>query len=580
MGGVWDADPAAAAGGAIAPECRRSRRIAESYGPTWCARPRIWTATRGADAAAAECAADALAAPAAAPPLRSLRRKGTLLCAAPRICRTRWPASAGGGEAAELRHQGAVDRLGFVEPTYATARASCGGLYDQHADLSGRHGEAEDERAALVRSIDAVKRHAALAVSPESENAGLKECAAGRDREIGRLPAGLRKHAKGRVVCTSGPNTPPPEARAHGDPECGGGAAGGGALPAPQPAPLLPGAGCDAMPSSNATSWMLPAAVESAAGLRVDGGGGDVADSAVAIALDSIGAAFLNATVGTETGARAEEAGQDGTPNGGTWLWVFHNYLKTAYRTGTTRSSMMIEKYVGNFDGVWGADRYAAYPKALPGCEIQSCWAHELRNAEADALLPDATPEAGELAGEIRGALAMAKDMIAADGGRHSRSLRIAMESELRDILDRHAGSEDPIVRRMVERTRRALPSLFVFVEYEGVDPTNNRSEHPIRPRVMSRKTSQQYKGGRRSMERADHMSTCTRTWRDEGKSVFREVRRTILEHGTPWMRRWGPRPPPTGPGPPAAHAGPGEEAVPDRRRWAGPAFPALARPA
>ena len=90
--------------------------------------------------------------------------------------------------------------------------------------------------------------------------------------------------------------------------------------------------------------------------------------------------------------ARAEEAGQDGSPNGGTWLWIFHNDLETAYRTGLTRSSIMVEKYVGDFGGIWNADRYAVYPKALSGCKIQPCWAHEIRNAESDALHPDATP--------------------------------------------------------------------------------------------------------------------------------------------------------------------------------------------
>ena len=54
-------------------------------------------------------------------------------------------------------------------------------------------------------------------------------------------------------------------------------------------------------------------------------GAAGAAGAAVAIALDSIGAAFLNATVGTEVGARAEEAGQNGSPNGIVWLWVFHN---------------------------------------------------------------------------------------------------------------------------------------------------------------------------------------------------------------------------------------------------------------
>ena len=323
--------------------------------------------------------------------------------------------------------------------------------------------------------------------------------------------------------------------------------------------------------------WILSAAIESAAGLRVDGDDCDsVADSAAAIALDSIGAAFPRRNGGDRDGGQGpRRPGRTARPTAAHGCGVFHNGIQTAYQTGTTRSSIMIKKYVGGFEGIWNADRYAAYPKALPGCEIQPCWAHEIRKAGSDALHPDATPEAGELADEIKGALAMAKDMIATDGGRHSRSLRIAMESELSDILDRHAGSGDPIVRRMAGRIRRALPSLFVFVEYKGVDPTSNGSEQPIRPRVMFRKTSQQYKGGRRSMERADHMSTCTRTWRNEGKSVFREVRRTILEHGTPWMRRWGPRPRPTGPGPPPRMRGPGRRP----RRTGGGGRAGLSRP-
>ena len=94
-------------------------------------------------------------------------------------------------EAAELRLQRAVDRLEFVEPMYATVRTRYEELYGQHADLSRMYGEAEGEKAALARSLDAVKMQAALAVSLESENAGLKEYAAGRDREIGRLLAEL-----------------------------------------------------------------------------------------------------------------------------------------------------------------------------------------------------------------------------------------------------------------------------------------------------------------------------------------------------------------------------------------------------
>lgn len=339
------------------------------------------------------------------------------------------------------------------------------------------------------------------------------------------------------------------------------------ALPAPaarqpQLQPACP-AGAEAALASAAMDWILSAAAESAAALRESGGDDaeDAADAAVGIALDSIGEAFLNATVGTEVGARAEEAGQDGSFNGIAWLWVFHNTRQTAYRSALTRSADVVEKYMGRFAGIFVADRYAAYPKALGDCEIQWCWAHELRHARTDALLPEATDEAAELGDEIGSMFKMAKDLLELNDGRRSHALRVIMESELGDVLDRHAGSDDPVVIGMVKRVRRGLPHLFVFLEYDGVEPTNNRSENPLRRPVTFRKSSHQCKGGRKSMERTDHMSTCTRSWRDEGKSVFGEIRRTVLEHGTPWRRRRGrpgrppPPPSPTGPGPPAAHA-------------------------
>ena len=49
--------------------------------------------------------------------------------------------------------------------------------------------------------------------------------------------------------------------------------------------------------------------------------------------------------------------------------------------------------------------------------------------------------------------------------------------------------------------------------------------------------------------EWSGHMSTCTRSRRDEGMSAFGEVRRTAIEHGAPWSRmrsRRGRPPPPS----------------------------------
>lgn len=88
---------------------------------------------------------------------------------------------------------------------------------------------------------------------------------------------------------------------------------GGGGESAQAEAPAWPPGG-DVVPLHGIMDMILRAAVESASALWASGD--DAADAAVGLALDSIGEAFLNATVGTEAVARAGAAGQDGPLNG------------------------------------------------------------------------------------------------------------------------------------------------------------------------------------------------------------------------------------------------------------------------
>ena len=220
------------------------------------------------------------------------------------------------------------------------------------------------------------------------------------------------------------------------------------------------------------------------------------------------------------------------------------------------------------------ADRYAAYPKALPGCEIQPCWAHEIRKAGSDALHPDATPEAGELADEIKGALAMAKDMIATDGGRHSRSLRIAMESELSDILDRHAGSGDPIVRRMAGRIRRALPSPVRVRRVQGGRSDQQRIGAADTPPGHVPQDEPAVQGRAQVHGAGGPHVHLHKDVEERGQVRLQGGSQDDTRARHPLDAQVGTPPAPDGPRPPAAHAGPGEEAAPDRRRWAGRSFP------
>ena len=109
------------------------------------------------------------------------------------------------------------------------------------------------------------------------------------------------------------------------------------------------------------------------------------------------------------------------------------------------------------------------------------------------------------------------------------------------------------------------------------------RTAHPAASRGCGRSTTTARRRSGRPLpgpprcckstwEWSGHMSTCTRSRRDEGMSAFGEVRRPAIEHGAPWSRMRGRRGRPptplqsrTGPGPPSAHA------ASRRAGWLGP---------
>ena len=86
----------------------------------------------------------------------------------------------------------------------------------------------------------------------------------------------------------------------------------------------------------------------------------------------------------------------------------------------------------------------------------------------------------------------------------------------------------DGDLQKLLARLDRHLPNMFTFLEYSGVEPTNNASERALRYVVVFRKTSGQIKGGCESMKRMSYFVTCVLTWRAHGKSVAQEVAKLI----------------------------------------------------
>ena len=106
--------------------------------------------------------------------------------------------------------------------------------------------------------------------------------------------------------------------------------------------------------------------------------------------------------------------------------------------------------------------------------------------------------------------------------------LRHTMNQTLSDILDRYRGTGGKRLQKLVARLDRRLPFLFTFLEYLGVEPTNNSSERALRYVVVFRKISGQIKGGWNAMKRMSNFVTCVLTWRAHGKCVAEEVARLI----------------------------------------------------
>ena len=98
----------------------------------------------------------------------------------------------------------------------------------------------------------------------------------------------------------------------------------------------------------------------------------------------------------------------------------------------------------------------------------------------------------------------------------------------LSDILDGYRSTGDKRLQKLVARLDRCLLFLFTFLEYQGVEPTNNSSERALRYVVVFRKISGQIKGGWNALKRMSNFVTCVLTWRVHGKCVAEEVVRLV----------------------------------------------------
>ena len=173
------------------------------------------------------------------------------------------------------------------------------------------------------------------------------------------------------------------------------------------------------------------------------------------------------------------------------WLWAMVNEQVAFYRIDPHRSKSAFESLIQDWNGILVSDGYGLYQKWV---QRQTCLAHLIRKADALAERKKADLRRfGEIiAAWLRQLINFAKEP--PDPKQWSDFYTFFMftvslwESDKTD-----AG-------KLARQIRREINNLWVFLDHEGVDPTNNRAERALRFGVLWRKRSlgtQSEKGNR-----------------------------------------------------------------------------------
>ncbi|MFN8522322.1 MAG: IS66 family transposase [Chloroflexota bacterium] len=225
-----------------------------------------------------------------------------------------------------------------------------------------------------------------------------------------------------------------------------------------------------------------------------------------------------------ETGARVDGRNRWHTGSTGPWLrGLFQTATASYHVVARTRSGSVIDDFLdGGVPDVWQSDAYAPQLRA-PAKTGQLCLAHQVRELTRAAELE---PDAAWWAQELRHVFGRGMRL-------HAERAQISMESYQRRRV-RIINAAERLLKgpplgkgmawRLQQRYQRLWSELFVFLEREGVDPTNNASERDLRNSVIHRKVTGGYRSEWGSQTSAI-LTSVLQTARKQGQNLYAAIR-------------------------------------------------------
>ncbi|MFH1114920.1 MAG: IS66 family transposase, partial [Pseudomonadota bacterium] len=174
------------------------------------------------------------------------------------------------------------------------------------------------------------------------------------------------------------------------------------------------------------------------------------------------------------------------------WLWIFVAPLVAFYHIAASRGAKVLKEILGNdYKGILCSDMYSAY-KAFHKGVRQFCWAHIIRGIKGikhACRSPDAVRFSKWMLAETGRMFALWHAF--KDGHLDRETLvrkSVPIRSRMSKCLQLYCSSSDPDVAKAAKSLLRHWHGLFTFLEYDGVEPTNNSAERAGRPAVQWRK--------------------------------------------------------------------------------------------
>jgi len=204
------------------------------------------------------------------------------------------------------------------------------------------------------------------------------------------------------------------------------------------------------------------------------------------------------------------------------WLWVTTTPRVTVFLLWATRGADGAKKILGEaFAGIVGSDRWSAYTWLDPA-RRQLCWAHLKRDFQAFV-------ERGGEAERIGRALLVCVEQMFSLWHRVredtlTRSdFQVAMQpiqTRVGELLRQGAERSPEKTGRTCAKILKLEVALWTFVRVDGVEPTNNGAERPLRRAVLWRRRSfgTQSTEGSRFVER---ILTVVTTLRQQQRAVL-----------------------------------------------------------